>query len=77
MFHGQLNNGVGQKLLSAVQENLHYITTAQLLRFEIPSIPVDQELSIMMTISTFLMEIWERRLKKQRIRRKLSTSERN
>ena len=68
MVHCQYNNGAGQKLLSAVQECLHNISPAQLLRFEMPSISADQELSIMILVSTFLMEIWERRLKKQRIR---------
>ena len=68
MFHCPFNHGVGETLLSVVQDRFPNTTPAQFLLLEVQCIADSQELSMIIMISTWLMEIWERRLKKQRIR---------
>ena len=62
------NNDVGQRLLTAVEHQVPDITPESLLRLELKNIPEDSELSTIFFISSILMEIWEKRFSKSRIR---------
>ena len=61
------NNGAGQTLLHTVQTSLPDITTASLLRLELTSVELDDELSTVTFISAFLKEIWDKRHARSRI----------
>ena len=61
------NNGVGQTLLTATQNLIPDVSPEHLLRLELTNLPEEQEISVMIFISTFLMEIWNKRFKKARI----------
>ena len=62
------NDGVGHRLLSAVEHLVPDITPDSLLRLELKNIPEDSELPTILFISSILMETWEKRLSKSRIR---------
>ena len=62
------NNGAGQALLAAVQGHLEEVTPAALLRLELLHIQEEDQLSIVTFISSVLMEIWNKRFNKARIR---------
>jgi hypothetical protein len=62
------NNGAGQSLLAVVQGQLQDVTPAALLRIELLNIQEDDQLSFVTFISTVLMEIWNKRFNKARIR---------
>ena len=62
------NNGVGDALLAAVHSQAPELSPASLLGLELHNIPEDSELSMTLFISTFLMEIWDKRFNKSRIR---------
>ena len=68
LLHCQYNDGVGQSLLSALQNLSPTITPSSLLRLELDDIPEDSELSAITFISTCLMEVWTRRFNKTKIR---------
>ena len=60
-------NGVGHTLLHIVQTSLPDMTAASLLRLELTSVEVDDELSTVTFISAFLKEIWDNRHARSRI----------
>ena len=68
LLHCQYNTGVGLSLLSAVQNLSPATTPASLLRLAFDDIPEDSELSIITFVSICLMEIWDRRFHKTKIR---------
>ena len=61
------NNGAGQNLLHIVQTSLPDMTAASLLRLELTSVELDDELSTVTFISAFLKEIWDKRHTRSRI----------
>ena len=61
------NNGAGQTLLNIVHTSLPDMTTASLLRLELTSVEIEDELSTVTFISAFLKEIWDKRHSRSRI----------
>ena len=62
------NDGVGLRLLSAVEHEVPDTTPDSLLRLELKNTPDESELSTILFISTILLEIWDKRLRKSRIK---------
>ena len=62
------NDGAGQWLMSVVEDQIPNITAEALLRLDLPVMSEENELAITLLISVVLSEIWDRRMKKVRIR---------
>ena len=65
-IHCVFNQGVGQQLLTIVQEHLPAMSAQSLLRLELP-LSADKEFGVIFFTSTILSHIWNKRMSRSRI----------
>ena len=63
----EYNAGTGQALIATLQRVLPSLTTEQLLLLQFADVTESQELPLVFFSSAFLLEVWNRRIKKRRI----------